>query len=264
MIIAAKIRLYPPLSGLRELPYQADNTRLLCKSSAETGKKLLTSQPEPTRSDQFRISRAIMASRNKTKNNQNMEEIYREDETYDKIDFKSNPLTKGEYENCSFINCDFSNSDLSDYKFADCEFSECNLSLIKLTKTAFRDIKFVNCKMLGLQFDNCREIGLSFSFENCILNHSSFYRLKIKKTAFINTQLHEVDFSECDLTNSHFDNCDLSGAIFDKTVIAKADFSTSYNYSIDPEINSIRKAKFSVNGLWGLLRKYDIEITDIQ
>ena len=116
--------------------------------------------------------------------------------------------------------------------------------------------------MLGLQYENCRDIGLSFSFENCILNHSSFYKLKIKNTSFINCQLHEVDFSECDITSSLFDNCDLSGAVFDNTNIEKADFRTSYNYSIDPEINRIRKAKFSTNGLGGLLGKYDIEISD--
>ena len=38
------------------------------------------------------------------------------------------------------------------------------------------------------------------------------------------------------------------------------DFKTSYNYSIDPEVNSIKKAKFSLEGISGLLYKYDIVI----
>jgi uncharacterized protein YjbI with pentapeptide repeats len=57
-----------------------------------------------------------------------------------------------------------------------------------------------------------------------------------------------------------FDNCDFRGAIFDHTNIEKADLRTSYNYSIDPEINRIKKAKFSILGVSGLLNKYDIEI----
>jgi len=114
--------------------------------------------------------------------------------------------------------------------------------------------------MLGLHFDNCNEFGLSFSFENCILNHSTFYKTKIKKTTFKNTQLQEADFTECDLTDSLFDNCDLTRATFDNTVIEKADFRTSYNYSIDPEINRIKKAKFSIYGITGLLVKYDLVI----
>jgi uncharacterized protein YjbI with pentapeptide repeats len=72
--------------------------------------------------------------------------------------------------------------------------------------------------------------------------------------------MHEVDFTECDLCNSVFDNCDLTGAAFDKTNIEKADFRTSFSYIIDPEKNRIKKAKFSLTGLPGLLNKYDIEI----
>ncbi|MDR3250221.1 MAG: pentapeptide repeat-containing protein [Tannerella sp.] len=117
--------------------------------------------------------------------------------------------------------------------------------------------------MLGLRFDTCLEFGLSFSFDNCQLNHSSFYKTKIKKTILKNSQLQETDFAECDLTSAMFDNCDLTRAVFDHTNIEKADFRTSYNYSIDPEINRIKKAKFSILGVSGLLDKYDIDIDTI-
>ncbi len=96
------------------------------------------------------------------------------------------------------------------------------------------------------------------------LNNSSFYKTKIKNTSFKNTQLQEADFTECDLTNSLFDNCDLARTTFDATIIEKADFRTSYNYSIDPEINRIKKAKFSIPGISGLLDKYDLEIDNIK
>jgi uncharacterized protein YjbI with pentapeptide repeats len=114
--------------------------------------------------------------------------------------------------------------------------------------------------MLGLRFDTCNEFGLSFSFDSCQLNHSSFYKTKIKKTIFKNSQLQEVDFAACGLTSAVFENCDLSGAVFENTDIEKADFRTSYNYSIDPEINRITKARFSILGVSGLLEKYNIII----
>ena len=72
--------------------------------------------------------------------------------------------------------------------------------------------------------------------------------------------MQEVDFTECDLTNAVFDNCDLMKSNFDNTILEKADLRTSYNYSIDPEINLIKKAKFSIPGVTGLLDKYDIII----
>ncbi|MEM4663148.1 MAG: pentapeptide repeat-containing protein, partial [Candidatus Diapherotrites archaeon] len=110
------------------------------------------------------------------------------------------------------------------------------------------------------RFDTCNEFGLSFSFEGCQLNHSSFYKTKIKKTIFKDSELLETDFTEADLTNAVFDKCNLTQAIFDHTILEKADFRTSYNYTIDPEINRIKKAKFSITGLAGLLYKYEIVI----
>ncbi|HSQ45289.1 MAG TPA: pentapeptide repeat-containing protein, partial [Lutibacter sp.] len=70
----------------------------------------------------------------------------------------------------------------------------------------------------------------------------------------------EVDFSETDLSNAVFNNCDLIGSIFKTSILEKTDFRTSYNYSIDPELNRMKKAKFSLQGLPGLLRKYQIEV----
>jgi len=84
--------------------------------------------------------------------------------------------------------------------------------------------------------------------------------MKIKKTIFRDTKLEEVDFTECDLPGSVFENCDLARATFDHTILEKADFTTSFNYSLDPEINRIKKARFSLPDVIGLLHKYDIEI----
>ena len=57
-----------------------------------------------------------------------------------------------------------------------------------------------------------------------------------------------------------FENCDLEHAMFDRTILENADLRTSFNYSIDPENNRIRRAKFSITAVAGLLEKYDIEI----
>ncbi len=185
-----------------------------------------------------------------------MQNNYIEDQSFTRID----RLSKGEYENCSFNNCNFAEMDLSEYIFTNCSFNNTNLSMAKLNKTAFRDVKFKDCKMLGLRIENCNEFGLSFSFNACQLNHSSFFKSKIKKTLFKNSDLLETDFTEADLTAAIFENCDLNKTIFDQTILEKADFRTSFNYSIDPESNLIKKAKFSISGILGLLDKYDIEV----
>ncbi len=197
-----------------------------------------------------------------------MKQVFIEEETFDKIDFTHSPLDKGDYEYCKFVNCNLLESDLSDIKFLECEFSGCNLSLINLARTSLKNVKFENCKMLGLNFGGCNKFGFVVCFDTCILNHSSFtdrdsppqQRVKFKQTVFKNSQLHEVDFTECDLSSTIFDNCDLTGTIFEYTILEKADFRNSVNYSIDPELNRIKKAKFSRSGIAGLLDKYDLEI----
>ena len=185
-----------------------------------------------------------------------MKETFIQHKTFEKNEL---PI-KGEYENCQFNSCNFSDTVLSDFKFIDCTFNACNVSLVKINNTVFQDVKFKDCKMVGLLFDTCNSFGLSFSFDACQLNHSSFYKTKIKMTLFKNSQLQGIDFTETDLTSAVFDNCDLSQAIFDLSILEKADFRTAYNYSINPENNRIKKAKFSVLGLSGLLDNYDIEI----
>jgi uncharacterized protein YjbI with pentapeptide repeats len=69
-----------------------------------------------------------------------------------------------------------------------------------------------------------------------------------------------VDFMASDLTEVLFDNCNLRRAVFIDTIANKADFSTSYDYTFDPEKNKIKKAIFSTDGLKGLLEKYDIVV----
>ena len=189
-----------------------------------------------------------------------MERNYFEEITFDKKDFTETPFNPGEYENCTFNGCNFSGIDLSHITFTECTFNGCNLSMVKLTNTGLRDIRFVDCKMLGLHFEDCSDFLFAVHFDKCLLNLSSFFKQKLKKTIFKDCILQEVDFTEADCSQANFINCDLSGAKFEKTNLEKADLRTSYNYSIDPELNRIKKAKFSIDGIAGLLDKYDIEI----
>jgi len=189
-----------------------------------------------------------------------MERNYFEDLVFEKEDFTETPFNPGEYENCTFNGCNFSGTDLSHITFTECTFNGCNLSTVKLTNTGLRDIHFKDCKILGLHFEDCSDFLFEVHFDTCMLNLSSFFQQKLKKTIFNDCSLHEVDFTEADLNNASFHNSDFAGAKFEKTNLEKADLSTSFNYSIDPELNRIKKAKFSIDGITGLLDKYDIEI----
>jgi fluoroquinolone resistance protein len=189
-----------------------------------------------------------------------MERNYIEDKEFIKADFAEKGLLPGEYDNCRFDNCNFSNTNLSHIGFNECEFNDCNLGMAKLGMTAFKEVRFIGSKLLGLHFEHCDTFLFSVQFEDCILDLASFYKMKLKKRVFKNCSLQEVDFTEADLSGSVFSNCNLAKAVFDNTLLEKADFRSSYNYSINPEVNRVKKAKFSIPGVIGLLDKYDIEI----
>lgn len=169
-------------------------------------------------------------------------------------------IEKGDYENCRFVNCNLPNSDLSGIRFIECEFENCDFSASKLYDVSFNNIVFKNSKLLGIRFEDCNPFLFSVDFAGCNLNLSSFYQMVPKSISFRNCNLKEVDFTEANLTEAIFDSCDLAQAIFNHTTLEKADFRTSYNFLIDPEINSIIEAKFSLQGLPGLLHKYDLDI----
>ena len=68
------------------------------------------------------------------------------------------------------------------------------------------------------------------------------------------------DFTEADIMKSTFDNSDLQETVFFKTNLREVNFLTAFNYGIDPENNQLKKAKFSIVGIPGLLNKYGIDI----
>jgi len=189
-----------------------------------------------------------------------MELIYMDEETFVDMNYTEKPLAKGEYENCTFQNCNFSNSDLSEIIFIECEFIDCNLSNAILNLVSLQDVYFKNCKLIGLFFDKCNNFGFAVSFENCQLNYSIFYQMNLKGCSFSHSLLHNVDFAEANLTDVNFNQCDLLNALFDHSNLEHVDFRTSFNYSIDPDINMVMGAKFSLPEVLGLLDKYHIII----
>ena len=189
-----------------------------------------------------------------------MENLIHIQKTFKKIVYTGKKVNNREFEDCLFKNCDLSNSDFSNSTFMDCEFIDCNLTMMQLVGASLKTVNFKNCKVMGIQFHACTDFLFNVEFQDCMLDYSSFANKKMPKTKFISCSLKEVSFIGSNLTQSVFDNCNLDGSIFNDTQLAGVDFTTAYNYKIDPEFNPMKKAKFSVQGIVGLLDKYDIKI----
>jgi uncharacterized protein YjbI with pentapeptide repeats len=113
---------------------------------------------------------------------------------------------------------------------------------------------------MGIEFNTCNDFLFQCSFQDCVLDYASFTNKKMVKTNFSNCSIRDVNFSNTILSNSVFDNCNLDNALFHETQLKEVDFTTAYNYKIDPEYNPMKKARFSRDGITGLLDKHDIKI----
>ncbi len=182
------------------------------------------------------------------------------DQEFKGIDYRQKRLPKGEYENCHFLGCNFADGFLDNNNFMECRFVECNLSNANLKHTQFKEVSFSSCKMMGLRFEDCNDLLISFQFVQSSLNLSSFYKLPLKHTVFSDCKLLEVDFTEADLSLASFKGCNLKGAVFENSILEKADFRQAINFDIDPENNRLKKARFSQDGLPGLLHKHGIVV----
>jgi uncharacterized protein YjbI with pentapeptide repeats len=189
-----------------------------------------------------------------------MDEFLYIDKTFEKLVQFDARVSSREFDGCTFLNCEFSNSIFTECTFIDCTFTDCNLSMARLPQTALKTVTFRNCKLLGVRFEECDDFLFNVNCYDSVLDYSWFNGKKIQKTIFSKCALKGVNFSNCDLTGSSFGQCNLDGAIFDNTILKSVDFSTAFNYRIDPEFNAMQKAKFSTDGILGLLDKYDIRI----
>ena len=188
----------------------------------------------------------------------NVEEIY-----YTQQIFQQFPVTgtrETVFNECTFKGIDFTEISFFGCDFIQCEFQQCNFSMVKFGYIGFDDTYFKNCKLIGADFTATKDFLFNVHFSDCILDYVAFMKKKSRKSKFNNCSMKGTDFSEADLTLSSFTKCDLSGAVFMRTILNQVDFLEAYNFTIDPEQNQMRKARFGTDGLSGLLHKYGIVV----
>ncbi|MCB2406359.1 pentapeptide repeat-containing protein [Hymenobacter lucidus] len=163
-----------------------------------------------------------------------------------------------EFEQCHFVGGDFSGANLGAFRFTDCLFERCNLASAKLSGAGLQNVAFTDCKLSGLQFAACRDFLFEVHFTGCQLHYASFFGKKMRGARFVGCSLTEADFTSADLTEAVFQDCTLLNAVFRNTLLTAADFTTASQFSIDPDGNTLTKARFTLPGLLGLVGKYGV------
>ncbi len=167
-----------------------------------------------------------------------------------------------EFEKCTFRKLDLSGTSFAKSNFINCQFEECNLSKVNVGYTKFDEVAFVKCRLAHVGFGHCNAFGFSVSFQASNLDFTVFLNRNLKKTRFDTCSMKEAHFLKCDMTGAVFIECDLELAKFGENNLSQADFTSSYNLRLNPEDNKLKKAKFSLSHLPGLLSKYDLIISN--
>jgi uncharacterized protein YjbI with pentapeptide repeats len=185
---------------------------------------------------------------------------YYSDVVFEKPNIPEHLFDAAVFENCIFKNFDFSDAKFADTDFIESEFENCNFSLAKLENVGMKEVMFKQCKLTGIDFGRCKDFLFCTNFKSCILDYTSFIKKKNKKSHLIDCSAKGADFTESDFSQSLLQNCDFANAVFLNTNLNGVNISTSYNFIINPETNQLKKAKFSLEGLPGLLANYGITI----
>ena len=177
------------------------------------------------------------------------------------VDFSQKSLDDHSFSNCTFHCCNFSKSLFRNAAVTSCSFVGCNLSLGILDVCHMQDIHFLDCKIVGVEFFKCCRVFFSVTFKNCLLQYCNFSELNMKSTSFSGSKIKECYFTNTCLNSANFNGTELSGTSFHNCDLCRADFSGATQYSVDPCTNKIKKAKFSLPEVIGLLQGFDIIIS---
>lgn len=82
----------------------------------------------------------------------------------------------------------------------------------------------------------------------------------MKKSKIVHCNLDECYFQNTYLVGVDFSGSTFINTLFHNTDMQKANFTDASGYVIDPRVNKIKKAIFSVPDVLNLLNCFDIEI----
>jgi uncharacterized protein YjbI with pentapeptide repeats len=180
---------------------------------------------------------------------------------FSNISLSGKALKGKEFENCIFDKCKFIDVSFNKCRFIECVFKNCLLSAIKPYGSTFNEIKFVDCKVIGVDWTKASRV-LFLSFLRCNISYSNFSYLAFSKFKAKKCVAKEVSFIGSGLSGAVLTKTDFGKSRFNNTDLTGADFRKAYNYFIDIRFNKLKGARFSLPEASNLLKSLDLIIED--
>jgi fluoroquinolone resistance protein len=176
------------------------------------------------------------------------------------LDLQKTPIVGKEFLACRIEHCDFTEADLSRCVFEDCRFISCNFSNPVVARSRFAGSTFEECKFVGVNFRHCDQLVFDVEFEACRLQSCNFSELKMKEAKFRACKIDACFFEDSYLVGAIFDDSIFDGTLFHACDLTRASFRSARGYAIDPRVNKVEKAVFSVPDVLALVECFGVRI----
>ncbi len=182
------------------------------------------------------------------------------DRTFTDLPFPGRTFRRQEFTGCTFERCRFAGCVFQECRFEACVFKDCDLGVIRVPNTALVDVRFEGCKMIGVDWTAVNARFLRIAFGKCVISDSTFARMDLHGIALAECVAHDCDFLGANLSGGVFRGTDFARSRFAQTDLSSADFCGATRYLIDPTMNRVKGATFSLPEAVSLLRGLGVVI----
>lgn len=184
--------------------------------------------------------------------------------TFDGLDLRGGRIERVELVDCLIQDSQLSEATLESCSLEDVTFRRCDLAVLQLGGTAFRGVRFEECKVTGLDWSRAQDLTFEVSFTDCVLDFSSFVGIRLKGLRIDGGRAHNVVFADCDLRDAKLRHVDLAGAQFTGNDLRGTDLSTSANVTLEPRTNRLHQTKLPVDAALKHLKQMGIVVPGMQ
>jgi fluoroquinolone resistance protein len=178
------------------------------------------------------------------------------DQTLTGLDRPTETLARVELLGCEVLDTDLSGARLSHCVFEDVTFRGCDLSLLHLGGSALRGVRFIDCKLTGMDWSQADDLGLGITLQDSVLDLAAFQGVGLKDLSWIGGRARDAVFTKTDLRGARLERVDLEGATFSRCDLRRADLSTCGGLRLDPLANRLERTKLPPEtGLWILAKQ---------
>jgi fluoroquinolone resistance protein len=174
------------------------------------------------------------------------------------LDLLEEQIDNVELLGCTMSDCQLGGTTLDRCSFEDVTFERCDWNIVKLGGSSFRGVRFLDCKLTGIDWSRAHDLTFDVTFIGCVLDFSSFVGMRLADLKSAGGKGHDVVFADCNLRGASLADMDLAGTTFTGNDMRGTDLSTCANVVLEPNTNRLHATKLPLDASLRYLKQLGI------